>query len=468
MTGLGLTQGLEQMEVKGKKVVVVGLARSGIAAANRLEQLGAHVTVTDSQESAVLRESISRLGSGIAVETGGHSTRTLTGTDLIVVSPGVFMKIPFLERAKREGIRVISEVELGYRLLPGEYIAVTGTNGKSTTTCLIGEMLEASGKKAFVAGNIGTPLVSLIPAVAGEGTFVVELSSFQLEGIERFRPHVAVMLNISPDHLDRYPDLAAYAEAKRRIFENQEPGDFAVMNLDDPTVSAMAGQLRSKVVPISLTRAVDGGVYFSRGKIYSGLTGAAAEIVAVEAMLIRGVHNIENAMAAAAAALVYGCHAEAVRSVLKTFPGLPHRMEFAGEAGGVQFINDSKGTNIGAVIRSLESLDAPVHLIAGGQGKGIRYHALRETVSERVKTLILIGEAAQEMEQDLRSTTEILRAGTLAEAVRTAFGHARSGDYVLLSPACASFDMFNNFEERGNHFVAEVKRIKAGLRGRQS
>ncbi len=449
------------MDVKEKNIVIVGLARSGIAAAKRLQQLGAHVTVTDAKSRAALLASIEQLPSGVQLDVGGHSPDTLGKAEFVVVSPGVPMAIPFLQRARERGVEVISEVELAYRLMPGEYVAVTGTNGKSTTTSLIGEMLKAAGKNTLVAGNIGTPLISLNPGLSEMPSFVVELSSFQLEGIDRFRPHVAVLLNISPDHLDRYADITAYGEAKARIFANQEENDFAVLNMDDPAVAAMAPGLRAVVVPVSLKEPVVQGVYFGDGRIESSLAACPGEIVAVKEMQIRGLHNIENAMAAAAAALVSGCDLAAVQSVLKTFPGLPHRMEAVGTVGHVHFINDSKGTNVGAVIRSLESLDAPVHLIAGGQGKGIGYEMLRKVVGKRVRTLVLIGEAAESMARDLEGTTEIRRAATLGEAVEQAFQRADAGDYVLLSPACASFDMFRDFEERGTRFAAEVNRLKS-------
>jgi UDP-N-acetylmuramoylalanine--D-glutamate ligase len=451
---------VQGMNLKGKKVVVVGLARSGVAAANRLHEMGARVFVTDSKDPSQLKESLGHLSSGIEVETGGHTDQAFVDAGLIVVSPGVPMIIPPLMNARVQGVEVISEVELAYRIFPGKYIGITGTNGKSTTTALIGEILKEAGQDVKVGGNIGIPLTDLAHQATPQTTFVVELSSFQLEGIQEFRPDVAVLLNISPDHLDRYPGMEAYAEAKARIFSNQRPEDVAVVNRDDPWVTVMSKDLRSEVIPISLTRKVDGGLYCSEGKIFSTLPSSQGEVITVDAMRIKGVHNIENALAAAAASLAWGCDMESVRSVLKTFPGLPHRMEFVDEIHGVQFINDSKGTNIGAVIRSLQSLAGGIHLIAGGRGKESGYHPLKELVTERVQTLILIGEAATEIERDLKGATEIRHAQSLEEAVRMAFKKSRKGDSVLLSPACASFDMFVNFEERGRVFVEEVRKIK--------
>ncbi len=449
------------MNVKGKKVVIVGLALSGVAAANRLQQMGARVFVTDTKGPRELAAAIGQLAPGIQVETGGHSEQTFADAALIVVSPGVPLAIRPLREARQRGAHVIGEVELGYQLCPGRYIAVTGTNGKSTTTALIGEMLRRAGQAAAVCGNIGTPLTALAAKDPAARTFVVEMSSFQLEGIERFRAHVAVLLNISPDHLDRYAGIEAYARAKARIFMNQTQEDFAVVNRDDPWCTVLTKELRARDVPISLLRKVDGGVYLAGDRLVSSIGDRAEELAAVPEMGIQGVHNIENAMAAAAAALVFGCGLDAVRSALREFRGLPHRMESVGQVRGVRFINDSKGTNIGAVIRSLQSLDKPIHLIAGGRSKGTGYHPLRELMVERVKTLVLIGEAASEMEADLHGTTEIRRADTLEEAVATAYGRAGRGEFVLLSPGCASFDMFENFEERGRCFADAVRRLQA-------
>lgn len=454
----------EAMNLKGKKVVVVGLARSGVAAAKRLLAMGANVTVSDSKERSQLHAAIDRLPAGIAVETGGHSEEMFEGAALIVVSPGVPMRIPALMKARARGVDVISEVELAYRIRPGRYIGITGTNGKSTTTALLGEIFKTARRAVEVGGNIGIPLTDLVCEAPEGAAFVVELSSFQLEGILDFKAKVAVLLNITPDHLDRYPGMEEYALAKARIFDNQTSEDMAVVNLDDPWVTVMSKDIRARRVPISMQRRVEGGLYHSEGEILSTLGASEESVIRVEEMRIQGIHNTENAMAAAAAALVSGCDLEAVRTALKAFPGLPHRMEFVGEIRGVRFINDSKGTNIGAVIRSLQSLPGAIHLIAGGRGKGTGYHPLREPVAARVRTLILIGEAAADMEQDLKGTTEIRHAGDLREAVRIAFKNAQRGEYVLLSPGCASFDMFTDFEERGRVFTDEVKNLKGNGR----
>lgn len=452
------------MNMTGKKVVVVGLARSGIAAANRLHEMGASVFVTDSKERSMLNHAIGQLASGIRVEAGNHTEETFAGAELVVVSPGAPLNIPLVMKARSRGVDVISEVELAYRIGAGKYIGITGTNGKSTTTSLVGEMMARAYSDVRVGGNIGLPLTDLVQGATEKTTFVVELSSYQLEGIETFRPDVAILLNITPDHLDRYAGMEEYARAKARIFMNQTSRDVAVINRDDPWVTVMTTDLRSRVVPISLSRKVEGGVYCSEGRLISTIPQSDGVIIEVGEMKIQGVHNIENAAAASAAALVSGCGLDPVRAALKAFPGLPHRMEFVDEIQGICFINDSKGTNIGAMIRSLQSLTGAIHLIAGGRGKGAGYHPLRELISERVQTLILIGEAADDMERDLKGTTEIRRASTMQEAVLTGFKKARRGEYVLLSPGCASFDMFADFEDRGRVFAAEVKKLRESER----
>ena len=448
------------LDVAGRKAVVVGLARSGVAAANLLRELGADVVATDRKDEADLAPWLESLAPGIAVRAGGHDHDVFDGASLVVVSPGVPLRSEPILRARGRGVDVISEVELAYRVAPGRFVGITGTNGKSTTTALVHALLVRQGVDARLGGNIGTPLTEVVRLGGSEAVYVVELSSFQLEGIVWFRPHVAVLLNITPDHLDRYPGMEAYAEAKARIFRNQTPEDSAVVNVDDPWVVVQSGHLASRLVPVSLRRRVRGGVYLRDGTLWSALDGPDRPLVETGELRIRGLHNVENALAAAAAALRLGCTEEAVREGLRAFPGLPHRMEEVAEIRGVRFVNDSKGTNVGAVIRSLESLAPRVHLIAGGRGKGGGYQSLREAVAARVHTLILIGEEAERMERELRGTAEIRRAEDLDQAVRIGFRRAVRGDTVLLSPACASFDMFRDFEERGERFRAAVTRLR--------
>jgi UDP-N-acetylmuramoylalanine--D-glutamate ligase len=441
-----------QPDFAGKRVTVVGMARSGIAAARALHALGAKVTVTDTQPLHRLADRIAALGTtDIAVAAGGHPAEILIDTDLVVLSPGV-PKFPQLLEARRRGVAVISELELAWLLSDSPFIGITGTNGKSTVTTLVGMMLERAGRRTLVAGNIGNALTGDPALLKGRDWIVAELSSFQLEDIRTFRPRVATVLNITQDHLDRYTDIAAYGEAKARIFRNQQPGDVLVLNYDDPLVRAFAERTASQVIPFSRIERLAQGACVVDGKI----TVAGEAICAADAVRIKGVHNLENALAAAAVARAAGAGADAVAAVLREFPGLEHRLERVREKDGVLYINDSKGTNVGAVIKSLEGFDRPVILIAGGLDKGSDFRPLEEPVRRKVKLLVLIGKAAGAMRDALGKATETALAGSLAEAVKTAHDRAARGDVVLLSPACASFDMFRDFEDRGRQFKEAV------------
>ncbi len=436
----------------GKRVTVVGMARSGVAAARALRALGAVVTVTDRKPAEELRERIAALGAGIAVEAGGHPDRLFREADLVVLSPGV-PKIPQVREARQRGIRIIGEFELGWLLADAPFAGITGTNGKSTVTTLVGLMLRRAGRKVLVAGNIGNALTEAPGLLRGQDWIVAELSSFQLEDIETFRPRVAAVLNVTQDHLDRYADLAAYGEAKARIFLNQGPDDVLVLNFDDPLVRSMAERARSRIVPFSLHVRHAGGAFVENGV----LTAGGGPVCAAGEIRIKGVHNLENALAAAAVALAAGADRSSVAAVLRDFPGLEHRLEFVRERRGVVYFNDSKGTNVGAVIKSLEGFDRPVVLIAGGLDKGSDFLPLSDLVRQKVKLLVLIGAAADKMAAVLGPATETVRAATLAEAVRIAAQRAEAGDAVLLSPACASFDLFRDFEDRGRQFKDAVR-----------
>ena len=444
-----------QPDLTNKRVTVVGMARSGIAAARALHALGARVTITDKKPLDQLAEQVRALGtSAVAVEAGGHPDRIFVETDLIVLSPGV-PKIPQVLSAKRQGIRVISELELGWSLSDSPFAGITGTNGKSTVTTLVGLMLNRAGKRALVAGNIGNALTEDPGALRGKDWIVVELSSFQLEDIETFRPRVATVLNLTQDHLDRYPDITAYGEAKARIFENQEQDDVLVLNFDDPLVRAMASRARSLVVPFSRIEKHEAGAYVEQGVLM--VRGEA--VCSVDEILIKGVHNLENAMAASAVALAAGADRTSVAAVLREFPGLEHRLEVVREKDGVTYINDSKGTNVGAVVKSVEGFAHPVILIAGGLDKGSDFSPLAVLFREKVKLLILIGKAADKMAKALGGATETVFATTLQDAVELAAKRAARGDVVLLSPACASFDMFKDFEDRGRQFKEAVRNL---------
>jgi UDP-N-acetylmuramoylalanine--D-glutamate ligase len=441
-------------DFRSKRVTVVGLARSGVAAARALHRLGAVVTVTDKKPLEQLAAQVQALGHGIAIEAGGHPERIFIETDLIVLSPGV-PKIPQVLQAKRHGVRVISELELGWLLSDAPYVGITGTNGKSTVTTLVGLILAKAGKKVLVAGNIGNALTEDLSLLSNQDYIVTELSSFQLEDIETFRPRVATILNVTQDHLDRYHTLEEYGDAKARIFMNQRKGDFLVLNYDDPLVKSYAQRTTATIVPFSRLLRFNPGACIHEGF----LTFNNKRICRTADVRIQGVHNLENALAAAAVSLCAGADLGSVASVLKVFPGLEHRLEFVREKNGATYINDSKGTNVGAVIKSVEGFTQPVILIAGGLDKGSDFSPLYDLIKQKVKLLILIGKAADKMGKALGRSTETVYATTLQEAVRTASTRALHGDVVLLSPACASFDMFKDFEDRGRQFKETVKSL---------
>ena len=477
-----------------KNVLVVGLARSGVGASNLLSALGAKVTVTDSKSWESLEGRIRQLAKSVKVITGDNPMDVFGACDMIVVSPGVPLDIEPLMYAKSRGIQIIGELELAYQVMksgPGvqgsglreradtEFIGITGTNGKSTVTTLVDLMLKRAGRRTMLGGNIGNALTEEIlkTGVRGQGSgirggktidFVVaEISSFQLESIETFRPHIAAILNITPDHLNRYKSMDDYINAKARIFENQLPEDCLILNGDDPVVMKMADERLStgnekspNTLFFSRKKEVK-GVYCKDGALYCnvpnlGFPSARFPFISREEIAIQGLHNLENAMAASLIALLSGQSYEPVREALKTFSGLEHRLEFVCEIKGIQFINDSKATNIGAVEKSLEGLDHLI-LIMGGMDKGSDFSVLHDLVKRRVKRLIVIGEAKETIVRALRGSTEIDRAEDLREAVALSIRIATAGDTVLLSPGCASFDMFQDFEERGRKFKEIVK-----------
>jgi UDP-N-acetylmuramoylalanine--D-glutamate ligase len=442
-------------DFNGKKVTVVGMARSGIAAARALHALGARVIVTDRKPLDELAAQVKMLGSGaITVEAGGHPDRIFFETDLIVMSPGVPKIAPILE-AQRHGVGVISELELAWQLSDAPYVGITGTNGKSTVTTLVGLMLARAGKKVLVAGNIGNALTEDIALLRDRDWVVAELSSFQLEDIVTFRPRVAAILNVTQDHLDRYHSIDEYGEAKARIFLNQRKEDLLVLNFDDPLVKSYALRTLATVLPFSRLLRFNPGACVLKGY----LTVNNKRILPVKEIRITGVHNLENSLAAAALAISAGADARSVAAVLREFPGLEHRLEFVRKKSGVTYINDSKGTNVGAVVKSVEGFTEPVILIAGGLDKGSDFSPLYELFKRKVKLLVLIGKAAEKMAAALGTATETVFAKTLQDAVRLASERASQGDVVLLSPACASFDMFKDFEDRGRQFKETVNAL---------
>lgn len=446
----------EKMELKGKRVMVLGLARTGSEAARFLVRQGAEVLVSDCRGAAELKQEREALAAlPLRLLLGGEETAWLEGVDLLVTSPGVPAENPLLLGAGQKGIEVISEIELAYRFIKAPLVAITGTNGKSTTATLAGEMLKANGLKTFVGGNIGAPLIGFVSG--GWDWGVAEVSSFQLEWVEQFRPKIAVLLNITEDHLDRYPDFASYREAKERIFAAQAEGDIAVLNRDDPLVWPVRERLRSRVISFGWAEVEEGA--FATASEIVWRSASREERFPLGRVKIQGVHNVENLMASIAVAKSVGVPASVVQKVVEEFPGLEHRLEFVREQGGVRFYNDSKGTNVGAALKSLTSFSAPVILLAGGVDKGGDYAPLVGEVRRKVKKLILFGAAKEKIRQALGHLTETAVVDTLEAAVREACACAEPGDVVLLSPACSSFDMFQNYAERGKVFKTLVQAL---------
>jgi UDP-N-acetylmuramoylalanine--D-glutamate ligase len=441
------------LEVSGKRVLVVGLGKSGVASALFLKAKGARVTVSDAKSEEQLRGEIpALLDKGIAVEAGGHGERTFRQQDFIVVSPGVPIDQPMIVQAKQFGIPVIGEIELASRFLKGHIVAITGSNGKTTTTALAGDVIAAGGKPRQVGGNIGTPAIELVPKSSDDSWTVLEISSFQLETIETFHPMIAVVLNVTPDHLDRHHTFEAYWAAKKRIFENQSSEDFALLNADDPECVRMAEGLKSKALWFSRKNEVKAGAFVRENKIYYRDTNGEREIMPIAEMQLKGSHNVENVLSAVCVGMAAGCTPEQIRSAVKAFRAVEHRLEFVATVGGVQYYNDSKATNVDATIKALESFPANIHIILGGKDKGSDYTVLKPLLRERVKRVYTIGAAAEKIESHIAGATEIVRAGTLESAVRRATELAQSGDVVLLAPACASFDQFTGYEQRGRVF----------------
>ncbi|HEY7556844.1 MAG TPA: UDP-N-acetylmuramoyl-L-alanine--D-glutamate ligase [Candidatus Binatia bacterium] len=442
------------MELKGKNVLVIGLARTGRECARFLVEQGASVTVSDLRPEAELKDEVKSLG-GLPIRylLGAEERRWVDAIDCVIPSPGVAADNPLLREAAARDIPVLSEIELAFRFFPAPLTAVTGTNGKSTTTTLIGEMMQAAGRKVFVGGNLGTPFIG---AVSGEWDWgVLEISSFQLEWIERFRPRIAVLLNLTEDHLDRYPTFNEYRHTKERIFEAQSESEFAVLNRDDPWVWALNETVKGRVVSFGFA-AVPEGAYAAAGMIV-WRDGSNEERFPLAKVKIQGVHNVENMMAAIAAAKLAGIPREPIQQTLENFPGLEHRLEFVREKDGVSYYNDSKGTNVGAVVKSLAGFTAPVILIAGGVDKGGDYGSLEEGIKRTVRRLVLFGAAKNVIARALGHLTETVIVENLAAAVSDAAAAARAGDVVLLSPACSSFDQFRNYAERGQLFKRLVR-----------
>jgi UDP-N-acetylmuramoylalanine--D-glutamate ligase len=449
------------MELNGKRVLVVGLGKSGVASALFMQAHGARVTVSDTKSGDELRNEIPvLLDHGITVETGGHGDRTFRGQDLIVVSPGVPVDAPPLVQARALGEAVIGEIELASQFLPGPVIAITGSNGKTTTTTLVGEIMVAAGFPTLVGGNIGTPAISLAERAKSETVIVLEISSFQLETVQTFRPKVAVVLNVTPDHLDRHHTFEIYADAKARIFANQQGSDFAVLNADDPTCVAMAARTRAQVFWFSRQKEVQLGAWVRDGNVVFRDGAGQKEILQVSEIPLKGAHNLENVLAAVCASALMGCPPEKIRQAVTAFKAVEHRLEFVATIRGVDYYNDSKATNVDATIKALESFPANIHLILGGKDKGSDYTVLNDLLRQRVKRVYTIGAAAAKIESQVKGP-EVVHAETLENAIRKANAVAQPGDVVLLAPACASFDQFKSYEHRGKVFKEIVGTLAA-------
>lgn len=447
------------MEINGKKALVIGLAVSGVPTVQVLSRLGARIKVNDKKEARDLENVLEQLKDfEVEYVLGEHPVELADWPDFAVISPGVPMSIPLVREIKKRGKEVISEVELSYRLTETPIVAITGTNGKTTTTALTGEIFRSSGRKTYVVGNIGKPVISVALSSGRNDIMVAEISSFQLEGIRYFKPASAAILNLTPDHLDRHGTFENYMDAKARIFENQDEGDFIVLNADDENTAKLAARCRSKVVYFSCRKTMDTGVFVEDDYIVVKGRKVKERVCPVKSLKIPGTHNLENALAATALAWSMEIPVEAMADALTTFEGVEHRLESVGVIDGVKYINDSKGTNPGASIKAIQAIEDPIILIAGGYDKGSSFDEFVDSFDNKVKAVVLLGETADKIKKSCqrKNFNNIYIVDDMEGAVKTAGSIAKAGDTVLLSPACASWDMFKNFEERGRIFKKAV------------
>ncbi len=450
------------MELKNKRVLVVGLGKSGVSAALFLRRQGARVTVSDARPSDALAKEIpALLDAGVMVETGGHGVLTFRRQDLVVLSPGVPLNTPEVQQVQRFGVPIIGELELAAQALQGEVVAITGSNGKTTTTSLLGHIFEHAGRKTLVGGNIGVPVVDLVSGSTAETWNILEVSSFQLETIQTFKPHIALVLNITPDHLDRHGDFEHYAAAKARITENQTASDFLVLNAEDKPTQMVAAKTAAQVFWFSNARRVKQGAFTHADGIYflAAEGGSPEPIMPTDGIQLRGAHNVENVLAAVAAARLAGIDAVVIREAVGSFHAVDHRLQFVANVRGVDYFNDSKATNVDATAKALEAFPGNVRLILGGKDKGSDYTTLLPLLDSRAKAVYTIGAAAGLIEDQLAEglSYPVTHAETLENAVALASREAQPGDTVLLAPACASFDQFTSYEHRGQVFAELVK-----------
>ncbi len=447
-------------ELRGKRVLVVGLARTGVATALFCAARGASVTATDARAENEIGEAITPLRSaGVELELGGHRENSFLEQDLIVPSPGVPADAPQLQSARAKGVTIWSEVELADRFLNGRLIGITGSNGKTTTTSLIEHILRNAGLSVILAGNIGTPLIARVEETKDDTITVVELSSFQLELIETFRPNISVFLNLTADHLDRHHTLEAYGRAKARIFENQTEADSAVLNADDPATTPLA-PARPHVNWFSRKQRVAQGAFVREDEIVFRHDGEEETILNLRDIPLAGAHNVENVLAAVAATRLAGAGPAAIARGVRSFAGVEHRLEFVAEIAGVRYYNDSKATNVDATLKALDAFPGRILVVLGGKDKDSDYTLLQKPLREKSILALLIGAAAEKIEKQIAGSVAIERAGTIERAVEIASHASRPGDVVLLAPACASFDQFQNYEHRGRVFKDLVHNLE--------
>ncbi|MBM7614589.1 UDP-N-acetylmuramoyl-L-alanine--D-glutamate ligase [Alkaliphilus hydrothermalis] len=453
------------MKLKDKVVFVIGLAVTGVPLVKVLSKLGAKIIVNDLKSEEQLVDTLKELeGIEASYILGKHpeDIKQLGGIDLVVASPGVPLDIPFIQYFRDENIEIIGEIELAYRLASAQVVAITGTNGKTTTTALTGEIFKHGGKNTFVVGNIGVAAISKALETTPNDFMVMEVSSFQLESVVEFHPKVAALLNLTPDHLNRHKTMENYLEAKLNIFQNQSSGDYAVVNYDNQTVRDASNRLKAKKIYFSRKEILSEGVFVEDGNIVVLLDGRKERVLAANEIKMPGDHNLENALAATAMAFLVGINVESIAESLRTFGGVEHRTEYVGEVNGVAFINDSKGTNPDASINAVKGIKAPIILLAGGMDKGNDYTEFIEAFNGKVKKMVVYGETAEKIYETAKGLNfhQVTKVKDLEEAVKLAYGVATEGDTILLSPACASWDMYKNFEERGKHFKEIVSNIR--------
>jgi UDP-N-acetylmuramoylalanine--D-glutamate ligase len=452
------------IELRGKRVLVVGLARTGMATALFCAERGAVVTATDTRPESQIDSAAQLRAAGVELELSGHRQSTYLAQDLIVPSPGVPADDPYLQAARANGVTIWSEIELAYRFMKGRLIGITGSNGKTTTTALLAHVLKNAGLPTILAGNIGTPLIACLEQMQENSWTVAELSSFQLELIETFRPNIGLLLNLTPDHLDRHHTMEAYAAAKARLFENQTGEDAAILNADDPALQPYRPS-SSRVYWFSRKQPVAEGAFVRGGEIVFRRDGNEEILLGLHNIPLVGVHNLENVLASASASRLAGASPTQIAQAVRSFPGVEHRIEFVAEIGGVRYYNDSKATNVDATLKALDSFPGRILIILGGKDKGSDYTVLQQALREKAIFALLIGAAAEKIAAQITGSVAIERSGTLEHAVETAFHAAHSGDVVLLAPACASFDQFQNYEHRGRIFkdlVHQLERQAAG------